>query len=206
MFFMIAAPTQSALFEPAPDLPHGLVYQPDFLTAAEEAALLAEFRVLPFNEARFQQYMARRRVVRYGEGDYPASYGPAAEAVNPRRPFPEFLVPLRRRVAHWRGVEQGDFVHALITEYRPGTPIGWHSDAPHFEIVVGISLAGAARMRFRPYAEKSRGGAAVELVLAPRSIYVMQGEIRWQWQHHIPPTRQLRYSITFRTLRPAAGQ
>ena len=202
---MLAAPTQSALFEPAANLPHGLVYQPDFLDAGEEAALLAQFRALPFNEARFQQYTARRRVVRFGEGEYPASYGPAAEDINPRRPFPQFLDPLRHRVAAWRGLAPGEFAHALITEYRPGTPIGWHSDAPHFEIVVGISLAGAARMRFRPYAQKSRGGAAVELVLAPRSAYVMQGEIRWQWQLHIPPTRQLRYSITFRTLRNGSG-
>jgi alkylated DNA repair dioxygenase AlkB len=201
---MLASPTQSALFEPAPDLLHGLVYQPDFLSPAEEVALLAQFRALPFNEARFQQYTARRRVVRYGDVDYPASYGPAAEQINPRRPFPGFLVPLHSRVAAWRGLAPAEFVHALITEYRPGTPIGWHSDAPHFEIVVGISLAGAAGMRFRPYAQKNRGGAAVELALAPRSAYVMQGEIRWQWQHHIPPTRQLRYSITFRTLRNAA--
>src|SRR3954462_15113603 len=84
---MLAVPTQTALFEPAQDLPHGLVYQPDFLTADEEATLLAAFRALPFNEARFQQYTARRRVVRYGEGDYPASYGAAAAEANPSRPF-----------------------------------------------------------------------------------------------------------------------
>jgi hypothetical protein len=29
----------------------------------------------------------------------------------------------------------------------------------------------------------------------------MEGDIRWRWQHHIPPTRALRYSITFRTLK-----
>jgi len=64
-------------------------------------------------------------------------------------------------------------------------------------------------MRFRPYAIKdtrARRAAAIELELAPRSAYVMQGEIRWQWQHHIPPTRQLRYSITFRTLRDSPGR
>jgi alkylated DNA repair dioxygenase AlkB len=98
-------------------------------------------------------------------------------------------------------VPEASFVHALITEYRPGTPIGWHSDAPHFERVVGISLAGAARMRFRPYAAKNDRSAAIALELAPRSAYAMEGDVRWRWQHHIPPTRELRYSITFRTLR-----
>src|SRR4051812_46206194 len=118
--FMIAAPTQTALFEPVEALPHGLVYQPDFISAAEETALIAEITRLPLNEARFQQYTARRRVMRFGEGDYPASYGAEAEAANPSRPFPDFLVPLRRRVAHWRGLPETAFVHALVTEYRPG--------------------------------------------------------------------------------------
>jgi alkylated DNA repair dioxygenase AlkB len=198
---MALHPVQQALFELPDELPHGLIYEPDFLSAAEEASLLAAFAHLPFNEAHFQQYTARRRVVRFGEGDYPASYGSTAETANPRRPFPEFLQPLRNRVAKWRGLNAPDFVHALVTEYRPGTPIGWHSDAPHFEIVVGILLAGAARMQFRPYARQTERKAVIELELAPRSAYVMRGDIRWHWQHHIPPTGQLRYSITLRTLR-----
>jgi alkylated DNA repair dioxygenase AlkB len=197
---MASARLQADLFATPEALPHGLVYQSDFLTREEEAHLLAEFAALPFAEAHFQQYVARRRVVRYGEGDYPASYGTEAEKLNPRRPFPEFLVPLRRKVARWRGLPESVFVHALCTEYQPGTPIGWHSDAPHFEIVVGISLAGRARMRFRPYAAKTDRRAAIAIELEPRSAYVMQDDIRWRWQHHIPPTRDLRYSITFRTL------
>lgn len=195
---------QALLFDAPEALPHGLVYQPDFITRDEEEALLATFAELPFREALFQQYTARRRVVRYGEGDYPASYGAAAEERNPGRPFPEFLVPLRRRAAKWRGQPEASFVHALVTEYRPGTPIGWHSDAPHFERVVGISLGGTARMRFRPYAAKSDRNAAIAIELAARSAYAMVGGIRWRWQHHIPPMRELRYSITFRTLRDDA--
>jgi alkylated DNA repair dioxygenase AlkB len=197
---MPSANVQTTLFEPTQALPHGLVYQPDFLTREEEAELLAKFAELPFAEAHFQQYVARRRVVRYGEGEYPASYGTDAEKLNPRQPFPEFLVPLRRKVALWRGLPEPAFVHALCTEYQPGTPIGWHSDAPQFEIVVGISLAGRARIRFRPYTAKTDRKAAIAIELAPRSVYVMQDEIRWRWQHHIPPTKELRYSITFRTL------
>ena len=34
-----------------------------------------------------------------------------------------------------------------------------------------------------------------------RSAYVLKGEARWDWQHAIAPTRELRYSITFRTRR-----
>ena len=40
--------------------------------------------------------------------------------------------------------------------------------------------------------------------LAPRSLYVMADEIRWAWQHSIPPAKALRYSMTFRTRADAA--
>ena len=198
---MSRAFAQAQLFEVPEAWPPGLAYQPDFITPDEEDALLGLFAELPFREALFQQYTARRRVVRFGEGEYPAGYGAAAEEANPRRPFPDFLLPLRRRVAAWREQPEAAFVHALITEYRPGTPIGWHSDAPHFERVVGISLAGSARMRFRPYTAKYDRNAAIAIELPRLSAYAMEGEVRWRWQHHIPPTKELRYSITFRTLR-----
>jgi hypothetical protein len=32
-------------------------------------------------------------------------------------------------------------------------------------------------------------------------VYVLRDEIRWRWQHSVAPTRELRYSITFRTRR-----
>ena len=35
----------------------------------------------------------------------------------------------------------------------------------------------------------------------PRSGYVLSGAARYAWQHSIPPTKALRYSITFRTLK-----
>ena len=60
--------------------------------------------------------------------------------------------------------------------------------------------AGQCRMRFRPYpprADKRDGVFA--LTLEPRSAYVLQRDARWRWQHMIPPTPELRYSITFRT-------
>jgi alkylated DNA repair dioxygenase AlkB len=57
-------------------------------------------------------------------------------------------------------------------------------------------------MRF----QRGKGEArqVAEVTLAPRSAYVLSGAARFQWQHSIPPTRALRYSITFRTLRSAA--
>lgn len=68
--------------------------------------------------------------------------------------------------------------------------------------IVGISLAGTARIRFRPYPWKpQRRKEVFALELEPRSAYVLRDEARWGWQHSVPPTKELRYSITFRTAR-----
>ena len=112
--------------------------------------------------------------------------------------MPPLVAALRDKVAGWLGLAAADFVHALVSEYRPGTPIGWHRDKPVYGIVVGISLAGWGRMRFRPY-EAQDARHTVALDLAPRSVYVMREAIRWDWQHSMLPTKELRYSITLRT-------
>jgi alkylated DNA repair dioxygenase AlkB len=91
-------------------------------------------------------------------------------------------------------------VHALVTEYRPGTELGWHRDVPEFELVVGISLAAPCRMRFRAFPVRKHA-KVFSLDLEPRSLYVLRDEIRWGWQHSVSPTPALRYSITFRTRR-----
>jgi alkylated DNA repair dioxygenase AlkB len=56
-------------------------------------------------------------------------------------------------------------------------------------------------MRLKPYQSK---GKILSLRLEPRSIYVMRGAARSQWQHSIPAVDETRYSITFRTLRSKA--
>jgi alkylated DNA repair dioxygenase AlkB len=129
--------------------------------------------------------------------DYDFSY----HSVHPAAPIPSFLDEARTRTAAWLGVAFDDIKHALIAEYRPGTALGWHRDVPNFELVCGVSLAAACRMRFRPFPPKKGDRKSVlSLELAPRSAYVLRGDARWRWQHGIPPTKALRYSITFRTM------
>jgi alkylated DNA repair dioxygenase AlkB len=114
--------------------------------------------------------------------------------------LPEFLGPVRQRAAAWLGVRPEHIRHALIAEYRPGTALGWHRDVPSFELVCGISLAAACRMRFRPFPPRNDRKSILSLELAPRSAYILRDDARWRWQHSIPPTKALRYSMTFRTL------
>ena len=120
--------------------------------------------------------------------------------MHPAAPIPGFLDFLKVRVAAWLGVTADAIRHALIAEYRAGTALGWHRDVPNFELVCGVSLASATRMRFRPYPPRNEPKSVLSLELAPRSAYILRGDARWRWQHSIPATKALRYSITFRTL------
>jgi alkylated DNA repair dioxygenase AlkB len=190
---------QAELFDTQKQLPHGLVYQPEFITREEEETLLAAVEPLPFREARFQEYFAKRRVVHFHPAGGGEGYDRNDEDTFSSGPLPSIFVDLQQKVAEWLAIDPTTFIHALVSEYQPGTPIGWHRDKPVYGVVVGFSLAGRGRMRFRPLDPRAPRSDMVLLELEPRSVYVMQGPIRWQWQHSMLPTKALRYSITFRT-------
>ena len=175
-------------------LPDGFRYLENFLDPAEEHALLCRIRSLEFHEVRMRGVAARRRVIQYG---WKYSFESFRTAEGP--PIPAFLVPVRDRAADCAALPPASLSEALLTEYSPGAPIGWHRDAPGFGIVIGISLLAPCRFRFR----RGRAGAwdTREIVLAPRSAYLLSGPARSDWQHSIPPVAELRYSITFRTVR-----
>jgi alkylated DNA repair dioxygenase AlkB len=123
--------------------------------------------------------------------------------------MPALLLPLRDAIAVWARVDAHAFAMALINEYPSGAPIGWHRDAPQYGIVAGISMLSSCRMKFRPYVppnarasvEGRRRTATHEIALERRSAYLMTGESRNAYEHHIPAVAALRYSITFRTVR-----
>lgn len=186
---------QSELF-PSP-LPAGLSYREEFLSRDEEQALMSTLQGLPLEHAQYKQFTARRRTLSYG-----STYDFSANRSLPAPALPPFLYDLRLRVAAWCKLPPDAFVHALIAEYRPGTPLGWHRDVPEFEVIAGISLLGACRLRLRPYPwAPARRKEIATVALAPRSAYILRDDARWQWQHSVPPVKELRYSITLRTKR-----
>jgi alkylated DNA repair dioxygenase AlkB len=188
---------QAELLQTNPCGPAGFVYVREFLSEAREAKLLELIRELPFEEAQYKEWRARRRIVSFG-GRYDYSRNELGEAP----PIPPFLHPLRAQLAAWAGLAEKRLQHAAIAEYRPATPLGWHRDIPEFDDVLGVSLLGHARMRFRPWPPASGQRATWKIDLEPRSAYQIRGRARWQWQHAVSPTRELRYSITFRTRNP----
>ena len=180
---------------PPAEPPAGFRYVADFLQPAEERDLVALLEGLPWEAVIFRGYEARRRVVHFGH-----RYEFERRGVTPGLPIAEPLVALRERAAALADHDPERYVEVLATEYRPGATIGWHSDAPAFgSTVLGVSVASSCRMRFRRRAPD--GWSRWDQVLEPRSAYVIGGEARSAWQHSIPPTEALRYSITYRTVR-----
>ena len=204
-----AAPCQTGGM-PAPaslfgaDIPDGFHHRDNFVSTEEEAALLAEIQRIEFSTFEMRGVVARRRVAFFG-----LSYD---KGDAPPRPIPEFLFPLRDTFAAWAQLDPSAFAMSLINEYRPGAPIGWHRDATQYGIVAGLSLLSPCRMRFRPHVLPSEASKQAirrktthEILLLPRSAYLMTGESRSHYEHSIPAVERLRYSITFRTLRAAAA-
>jgi 2OG-Fe(II) oxygenase superfamily len=187
------------LFDSA--VPPGFRYAREFIGQNEEVGLVDAIGRVDFSTFEMRGVVARRRVAFFGR-----SYD-AAGAATP--PLPAFLLPLREKVAAWADLDPAAFEMALINEYPPGAPIGWHRDAPQYDIVAGISLLSACRMRFRPYGRPGkpdaepalRRTATHEMLLERRSAYLLTGPSRTAYEHHIPAVEALRYSITFRTLR-----
>ena len=185
---------QAQLFAGKADYPAGFSYAAEFLSRAQEAELLELIRDLPFEAAQYKEWRARRRIVSFG-GRYDYSHNELGAAP----PIPDFLHPLRAQLARWAGIPEERMQHAAVAEYRPATPLGWHRDVPEFEDVLGVSLLGHARMRFRPWPPAAGQRATWKIDLEPRSAYQIRDAARWRWQHAVSPTRELRYSITFRT-------
>ncbi len=181
------------------EAPEGLVLRPELLSVAEEAELLGRLEALRFDPIVMHGQAARRTARHYGLG-----YDYESRTPRPGDPVPEWLLPARERAAELAGEAPEALVEVLVQRYPPAATIGWHRDAPAFGTVIGLSLGGTCRLRFqRGTGERRR---VWEERLEPRSGYVLAGEARWSWQHSIPPTKELRHSITFRTLRrPSPG-
>jgi alkylated DNA repair dioxygenase AlkB len=190
--------TQKALFAEldspqASAMPSGFHYQDGIISEAEETALVASLATLELKPFEFHGHIGNRRVTSFG-----LRYDYARRTVEPAEKFPLFIEELRRKAAAFAGRDIDEIQQGGVNQYPPGAGIGWHKDKPQFGVIVGVSLLAPAVMRLRlptgtKWIRKSQ-------TLNPRSIYILEGEVRTLWEHSIPPVDSLRYSLTFRTL------
>ncbi|WP_066584493.1 alpha-ketoglutarate-dependent dioxygenase AlkB [Sphingomonas pruni] len=170
----------------------GLGAQSDVLTRSEERALIAAIDSVDMAPFRFQQWTGKRLTHSFG-WQYDFQSGELGRGA----PMPDWLLPIRDRAADAAGLASDVLVQALLLRYDAGAGIGWHRDRPIYDQVVGISLGAPATMRFRRKAgERWR---RVNVLLEPRCLYHLAGEVRHDWEHSIAPMDETRWSITFRS-------
>lgn len=187
------AKRQSTILDPA-QVPEGLLCHSDFLGRDEEQALAGRISALPFRPFEFQGFLGKRETVSFGW-----SYRFDGSGLAPAEPIPDWLLPVRARAAAVAGLAPDSLEHALLIRYGPGAGLGWHRDRPVFDDVIGISLLSPAPLRFRR--KQDDKWRRFTLSAEPRSLYLLRGPSRTEWEHSIPPVETLRYSITLRSMR-----
>jgi alkylated DNA repair protein (DNA oxidative demethylase) len=195
---------RTAFAAPTPAQPPGFLYVPELITRAEERDLLEWFTASPdWKLVTFRGQTARRRAMSFG-----ARYLTQGRKLEPAPALPPELAVYRDRMveaacaglgrtAALAGRTIADFALCTALHYPPGGAIGWHADNRAFgPTVLSLSLGATARLQLQ------RGGdetGAIEHELAPRSLFVLAGEARIDWQHRVCPVRDERYSLTVRS-------
>jgi alkylated DNA repair dioxygenase AlkB len=183
---------QGELFA-APPLVPGLVLVDQAVSAAEERALEAHIDAAPLAPFQFGQWEGKRLTAHYG-----SAYDFNRHRLDEAPPLPDWLLALRERLAPQVDREPAAFQAALLIRYDPGAGIGWHRDRPQYGEVMGLSLGAPCVFRLRR--RTASGFERRNIELPPRSLYLLTGEVRRDWEHSIVPLAVTRRSITLRTL------
>ncbi|MCL6434544.1 MAG: alpha-ketoglutarate-dependent dioxygenase AlkB [Leptolyngbyaceae cyanobacterium HOT.MB2.61] len=192
---------QLSLFETIPEVPNipGLRYLPNYITAAEEAALVAGVE-----QAGWQNVGMQRLVCQFG-----VRYSFSRRSVAPKdshEPLPDWGQAIALRL-YQENLMPAIPDQLLANRYLPGEGISFHVDAPEFAEIADLSLLSACVMEFRHVKTQEKQ----KIWLEPRSLLLLSDEARWEWAHSIPyrqrdrfhgreQVRKLRISLTYRIL------
>jgi alkylated DNA repair dioxygenase AlkB len=183
----------------------GLVLLRDWVTPADEGALLASIDAAPWRGD------LKRRVQHYGfRYDYKAR---AVDESMRLGPLPGWAEELSSRILR-EGFSERAPDQVIVNEYLPGQGISRHVDCvPCFgPVVLSLSLGSQCVMEL----SAPDTHEPVLLPLPARSLLVLSGEARTRWAHAIPGRksdmiagvrvpRERRVSLTFRTVRLSAS-
>ena len=187
----------NTLFPVEPVYPEGFSYFPDFLSADEEMDLLEEISRTELHVFNFQGFEAKRKVASFG---YDWSF--ERRELSKGMDIPKGFMPVIEKAAGHLGIGAEAIKELLVLEYPVGAVINWHRDAPPFDVIVGLSLRTDCVLKLRPYEKAKQGrGSIVKVPVKRRSLYIMQGAARSEWEHSTAPVKEVRYSVTLRTLR-----
>ena len=111
--------------------------------------------------------------------------------------MPGFLAYARVKAERFAALAPGKLQQALVTEYSVPPSAGTRT-APS-----SAMSSGCRSFPLAPFAFAKKAAAGWErrsLIAEPRSIYLLRGPCRIEWEHSIPGVDSLRYSITFRNV------
>ena len=178
----------------------GLQLYRDFISTSLEEELINEIDAQPWvvdYDRRLQYYGYRNELEKpYDLVEFPVAIPPA-------------IYRLSKKIVEQKILEQQPD-QVIINEYDPGQGIRPHKDRNYFDNqICGINLGSGCVMKFI----KIKGGEVVDVEIPRRSLYVMQDEARYKWNHAIPPRkkdkidgniqhRERRVSITYRKVMP----
>ncbi len=185
--------------EPEPSI-SGLTYIPDFISAQEQDFLLSHIDHQPWMTD------LKRRVQHYGyKYDYKAR---AIDNDAYLGRLPDWLSSISKKL-HNNHIFPSDPDQAIVNEYFPGQGISAHIDCvPCFaDTIASLSLKSSCIMDF----SNPKTGEKKSIVLEERSLIVLSGAARYEWQHAIPARksdiingiktkRTRRVSLTFRNV------
>jgi alkylated DNA repair dioxygenase AlkB len=185
------------LFPLQPAFPEGFSYFPDFLSLKEEQDLFQLISTVEFHSFRFQGFEAKRRVAGFGY-DYSFDHKVLTQGAE----IPKGFEGIIQKTSLHLGLSKEAFSELLVTEYPVGSVINWHRDAFPFEIIAGISLMADCVFKLRPYKKEKQGrGSIISVLVKRRSLYVIRGKARMEWEHSTAPVKNVRYSVTLRTIK-----
>lgn len=178
----------------------GLKLYLDFINESLEKELMAEIDAQPWvvdYNRRLQYYGYRNEL----EKPYDLVKFPVA--------IPLAIYVLSQEILEKKILQyQPDQV--IINEYSPGQGIRPHKDRNYFDNqICGINLGSGCVMKFI----KIAGKEVIDVEIPRGSLYVMQDEARYKYNHSIPPRkkdniggnlqhRERRLSITYRKVMP----
>ncbi|EQC41072.1 hypothetical protein SDRG_02126 [Saprolegnia diclina VS20] len=183
--------------DPSQFVPGLLVYK-DFITEADEAVMLEEL-----DKGEWRRTIRARQVQHFGyEFNYKTQKCDESTPLANMAPFCRSLI--NKMPVTFDGTPD----QITANEYLPGQGIASHIDthSAFTGSIATLSLGHGSVMDFR-----HPDGRVESLLLAPRSLYIMNGASRYQWTHCVQPRlfdvidgqkvpRGRRVSITFRKL------
>jgi alkylated DNA repair dioxygenase AlkB len=185
------------LFDEKPCFPRGFSYFPAFLSNEEETELMNVIEKTELHNLNFHGYMAHRKVASFGY-----DYSFVNRSLTKGKDIPAEFDHLIKKISITLSLDPTLIAELLVTEYPVGSVINWHRDAPPFDLIAGVSLLSDCTFKLRPQEKINQTrSATLSFPVERKSLYVMNGSARTDWQHSIAPVKTKRYSITFRTLK-----